>query len=346
MEVRDTRAARVFERYLDTPGPDHGQARDAVVVRTDGAFPEVTRTWRLGTVDACLFEGAAIDVTSYRWSPPPQAHGASGMVLGHVVEGVVEVAQAARRVRLEAGDSVFYDVGSPFGLHSEAHHRYLVAQIPVRLVDLRDADRAAVVTRPLRAYGGAAALRALLETLVAEEAGPAPGVGHYLGDAIVACARAIVVETRGEVLGERSTQLHVELVEWLEAHLAEDHVTTERVAAAHFLSERYVRKLFADQGTTVSAFVRRRRLERIRDDLVQPWALHLPVAAVAARWGMRDPSVFSRGFTRQFGQCPSDYRRDALRPVPDTGSTARSFPAEDNDSPGCGGPLPIRHEQH
>lgn len=303
----------MFEGYLDTRRPPSEPAHDAVLVRSPGPLPEATRKWRLGDVDACLFEGGAIDVVPYRWPAPPPVPAVTGVVLGHVVAGTVEVTQGQRRALLRAGDTLFYDVTCPFGLRAEAAHRYLVASIPEPALGLRQEDRAALVARPLQGYVGASALGAVLASIVEVADGPTPGVGPHLGSAIVACARAVIAEARGAVAGDRSTVLFEELAAWLDAHLAEPDATTERLAAEHFLSARYVRKLFADHGTTVSAYVRRARLERIRDELLQPWAAHLPVAAVAARWGFREPSVFSRAFAKEFGQAPRGYRRDSSR---------------------------------
>ena len=44
----------------------------------------------------------------------------------------------------------------------------------------------------------------------------------------------------------------------------------ERIAKAHFISTRYVHKLFQPEGTTVSAWIRSRRLEGARRDLADP----------------------------------------------------------------------------
>lgn len=305
--------ARVFEGYLDTRRPSPELPRDGVLVRSTGPLPDAVRKWRLGEVDACLFEGGAIDVVPHRGGARPADTGLSGVVFGHVIEGAVEVAQNRRKVRLERGDTLFYDVGTPFEIHADGPHRYLVAHIPVQALALGADDRAALTARPLQGYSGASALGALLAAIVDFEDDPAPGAVQHLGGAIVACARAVIAEARGAVAGERSTGLYGELIDWLDGHLADPDASAERLAAEHFLSARYVRKLFADQGTTVSGYVRRRRLERIRDELVQPWTAHLPVAAVAARWGFREPSVFSRAFAREFGLAPRAFRKDAAR---------------------------------
>lgn len=308
--VLDAQGGRtqVLEGYLDTRRPARRPARDSVLVRSVGPPPEAVRRWRLGEVDACLLEGGAVDVVPHRWTPPPETSAVTGVVLGHVIDGAVDVSQARRRARIARGETLFYDVGCPFGLHADGPHRYLVAQIPASALGFRPEDRARLVVRRLNGYSGASALGGLLAAIV-DLVDPAPGTGQHLGDAIAACARAVIAEARGVVAGERSTALFGELIDWLDGHLVDSDATTEHLAAAHFLSARYVRKLFADHGTTVSAYVRRRRLERIRDELLQPWAADLPVSAVAARWGFRDPSVFSRAFTREFGQAPGGFRR-------------------------------------
>lgn len=62
---------------------------------------------------------------------------------------------------------------------------------------------------------------------------------------------------------------------------------------------------------TVAAVIRRRRLERCREDLADPRLDALPVAAIGARWGMGRPQGFSRAFRMMFGVAPSAYRRAA-----------------------------------
>ncbi|MFD0392210.1 AraC family transcriptional regulator [Streptomyces nogalater] len=62
---------------------------------------------------------------------------------------------------------------------------------------------------------------------------------------------------------------------------------------------------------TVAAVIRRRRLERCREDLADPRLDALPVAAIGARWGLGHPQGFSRAFRTMFGMAPGEYRRAA-----------------------------------
>ena len=101
---------------------------------------------------------------------------------------------------------------------------------------------------------------------------------------------------------------------FIEQHLGDADLTPGLVAAAHYISVRYLYRLFDTQGTTVASWIRQRRLERCRRDLADPALDALPVSAIAARWGLPDAAHFSRLFRRTYGQPPAEYRRLRLLP--------------------------------
>ncbi|GAA3383713.1 helix-turn-helix domain-containing protein [Cryptosporangium minutisporangium] len=309
-------AGRVLEGYIGSRPGDPEPVRDRILLRSQGTFPAISRRLRLGDVDLCLFEGADVDVTPCAPASADRSWtDARGMVLGHVVSGEVQIAQDGREVVLAPGQVALYDAVTPYRIRAAWQHRYLIAHIRGRALRMRREDRDALVARDLSAFCAAAALAGLVGGLIVDDRRrPVQAAGQYLGDAIVACVHAIVAEARGTGGGPRSALLFAELVGWLETHLADPGLTTERLAAAHYLSPRYVRKLFAHHDTTVTGYLRLRRLERIRDELLQPGSADVPVSAIAARWGFAEPSVFSRAFTRQFGRGPQRFRKDAIGP--------------------------------
>ncbi len=77
---------------------------------------------------------------------------------------------------------------------------------------------------------------------------------------------------------------------------------------------RHLHRMFEGENTTVSAWIRQRRLERCRDDLADPVNAGIPVSSVAARWGMTNAAHFSRAFRRAYGIPPNEYRRMCLVP--------------------------------
>ncbi|KXK63859.1 hypothetical protein AWW66_01405 [Micromonospora rosaria] len=113
---------------------------------------------------------------------------------------------------------------------------------------------------------------------------------------------ALPVETRQQAS-------YRQVLAFIESHLADPALGPPAIAAAHHLSLRSLHRLFAQQGRTVSGWIRQRRLERCRRDLVDPRLAHRPVSAVAARWGFRNNAHFTRLFTASVGMSPSAYRR-------------------------------------
>jgi AraC-like DNA-binding protein len=107
---------------------------------------------------------------------------------------------------------------------------------------------------------------------------------------------------------------HHELMRRIRAHIdANLHsadLNPARIAAEHFISTRHLHGLFQEQGTTVSGWIRTRRLEHCRRDLLDPVYAGRPVAAIAARWGFVDAAHFSRVFKSAFGRAPSELRRE------------------------------------
>jgi acetamidase/formamidase/AraC-like DNA-binding protein len=94
----------------------------------------------------------------------------------------------------------------------------------------------------------------------------------------------------------------------LERHLHETELTAGRVARLEGISERYLQKLFEQNGESFSHYVRERRLQRARAALVAPGEIRLPVADVAFTCGFGDAANFSRLFKERFGMPPGAFR--------------------------------------
>ena len=104
------------------------------------------------------------------------------------------------------------------------------------------------------------------------------------------------------------SQLHAYALE----HLHEADLGPERLAQAHYISVRYVHRLFAASGTGVAEWIRTRRLERVMKALQDPALSTTPIASIAINWGFTDPSSFSRSFRQYFGKTPSTVRKEYM----------------------------------
>lgn len=280
---------------------------DAILVRTDGPEPRIERHFRIGALDVAMVVGEAVDV-----EPLPAARNWRGVVLGYVVEGELTVSQGGLSVSLRRGDFAFYTGAQRYRIVAPGPHVYLVVRIPTASIALRHSSFADVIATDLSTVPSAGALRGLLAALSEPGSEPSIAASAHLGDAVVAAAHAVIADAR--VPGTAAAMsLFNSLVIWLEGHLSDPELSAEQLAAAHFLSPRYVRRVFAANGTTVSGLVRQRRLERIRDELVDPALVRVPIRTIAERWAMPEAATFSRAFTRQFGVSPRRYRLLHLR---------------------------------
>jgi len=97
----------------------------------------------------------------------------------------------------------------------------------------------------------------------------------------------------------------------IKAHIAlglTEDLSIHAVAIAHHLTERYVQRLFEDEGTTFSTYVSHQRLARAYRMLQDPRHLGQPVSAIAYDCGFGDVTHFNRMFRRLYDLTPSDVR--------------------------------------
>jgi len=294
--------ARVLFGYLTgaAEGPD--ASADAVVVEA-GSAPRVLQRFELGAVTGCLFQGGALEV-----SPHHQALG-DGLAVGYLRDGEVSVSQGDLHVTLGPGQLVLYNAARPFHVRSPGPHTYLVVRVPLHRLRVPQLDTDSIFARDLSPYPSAELLGVLLASLTDARGQLSPAAAQHCGDAVTSCVHAVLAEYHQSVTSCQSMLLFEKLTGWLDDHLRDADLSAETLARSQFLSPRYIRKVFADHGTTVSQHVRRRRLELVRNDLLDPRHETVKVSALAARWGFRDASVFGRAFSREFGESPRRFRR-------------------------------------
>ncbi|WP_055587482.1 helix-turn-helix domain-containing protein [Streptacidiphilus griseoplanus] len=93
-----------------------------------------------------------------------------------------------------------------------------------------------------------------------------------------------------------------------DARLTDPDLSPAEIAKALSVSVRTLHRAFSEADESLMAYVRRRRLERARQELATLGGRYT-LSAVAARWHFADASHFSRAFKRQFGETPSSLTR-------------------------------------
>jgi AraC-like DNA-binding protein len=98
---------------------------------------------------------------------------------------------------------------------------------------------------------------------------------------------------------------------YMRRHLTDPGLSPARIAAAHHVSVRYLYKLFADRHRSLEQWLITERLNGAARQLRDPASKHLPIAAVAARWGFDDAAHFTRRFRTTYGVPPREWRHRA-----------------------------------
>jgi AraC family transcriptional activator of tynA and feaB len=118
-------------------------------------------------------------------------------------------------------------------------------------------------------------------------------------------------EERSVVASARCT----EIKQYIEMHLRNPELGPTPIANALGVSRRYVRLLFATESDSVTAYIRRRRLEECAWELAQPLWQGRSITATASDWGFRSMAHFTRAFKEHYGSTPTAFRRAKLQPL-------------------------------
>ena len=119
------------------------------------------------------------------------------------------------------------------------------------------------------------------------------------------CESSVRPETRRHAL-------ILQIKAFIDARLDDPELTTATIAAAHYISPRYLQKLFEAEGSTVTDWIRRRRLDHCKRELLDPRNAGEPISRIAARWGLADSSHFSRLFRATYGMSPREFRSEKI----------------------------------
>ncbi|GLW06827.1 hypothetical protein Misp01_19570 [Microtetraspora sp. NBRC 13810] len=142
-----------------------------------------------------------------------------------------------------------------------------------------------------------------------------PSDGPRLGMVLLDLISALVARTVDDSckVPTHREALTLRIKAFIQQHLREPDLTPRALAVEHNISTSYLHRLFQDQDTTVSGYVRAERLHRARRDLADPALRDVPIHSIAAKWGFSQAAEFSRAFRNAFGFPPREFRREALR---------------------------------
>ncbi|MFI1855925.1 helix-turn-helix domain-containing protein [Streptomyces sp. NPDC020480] len=278
------------------------------------------RLLQLGSV--CVWPGT-VQTTRYQRTPrlirqsDPEAYHLTLMLRGEKT-----LAQGNQQDTCGPLDIQILDTSRPYDalacLSGHEPLKVIGIEVPKNMVSvpLDQIDR--LVTHPLSGREG---FGALLAGFVTQLAGGTdsfrPSDGPLLQGILIDLVSALLaaeLEAESHLAPETRTRtLALQIQSFIRKRLGDPDLTPAGIAAAHHISVSYLHRVFKvhGQGTTVTGWIRRHRLEQARRDLNDPGQRALPVHEIAHRWGFTHHAVFTRAFHAAYGLSPRDYRHQA-----------------------------------
>lgn len=220
--------------------------------------------------------------------------------------------QDGKEVTMQAGDLSVYDTSRPYSVLFSEDMRNIIMMFPKNRLDLPVpvTEQLTAVSLSQEHSGLSNILSSYLSQFPAELE-PLPDrvrtkLAHTSLD-LVTTLFSSVLDTDAAVRDPHELMLQ-QIYTYIDDNLASLELSPGTIASAHFVSTRHLHSLFRQADTTVSTWIRERRLERCRGDLLDSALANRPVSAIAMRWGFTDAAHFSRIFKATYGVTPSELR--------------------------------------
>lgn len=230
------------------------------------------------------------------------------------ISGAASLSQDGRSCVLEPGDLALYVTQRPYELSYPGTQHSLVVLFPQSFVHMSPEQIEQVTaTRISREDGLGRVAVPLFEQLAANidllEGAHAMSLVRSALDMLVTVLSA---EAHAAGRDRPDNILLQQAMAYIDDNLHDPELTPSKVAGALYVSVRQLHSRFSHSDQTVSAYIRARRLEAIRQDLGNPLLEHEPVQSIGARYGLFDPSYVSKALKAEFGESPSAYRARVL----------------------------------
>ncbi|MDB5985160.1 MAG: Transcriptional regulator, AraC family [Nevskia sp.] len=243
-----------------------------------------------------------------------------GICLALHMEGDATLFDDNRKIGIEAGDILYGPAGATAGVSLQSNFRQLLVKIPRQAFRSRLAVPLSMKVGRLSGHSGIGHVFAGLLGSIADT------IEHLTVDQIrpieIALSEFLITSLADEdsstgMLGATSTQTAIlhRISQLIESRLNDPDLSINQIAQDAGVSARYLQKLFESASESFSHYLRTRRLERCRADLINPLYAHLSISDICFRWSFNDAAHFSRAFRDEYGMSPRAYRREIGDPI-------------------------------
>lgn len=230
------------------------------------------------------------------------------------LEGSSAMTQDGRTCVLHPGDLALYVTQRPYELVYEQSQHTLVVYFPQRYLNFTPTQIEALTASPISRCSGLGRVAIPMFEQLATNIDVLDGE-H--AEALVRSALNMLIsvfssEYAAELESGTANLLFRQATAFIEQNLHDADLSPGMIAAALFVSVRHLHAQFATQGVTVAAYIRGRRLERVKNDLADPAHATESIHHISSQYGFHEPSHFSRVFKAEFGEAPRVFRARML----------------------------------
>lgn len=260
---------------------------------------------------------AEITANAHRVTRTPEmiSGGVSHYKLSIMLSGHGLLIQDRHEMSLHPGIAAIYDTSKPYTLIFDGDFRNFTVMLPADVIALPQefVRELSAATNLADSALGRTVTEFLLQAPRSLKLSPS-SVERRVSRGAIDLLEAVMLAKLGQngdqqdpkMLALRSVQ------DYVEDHLGDVDLTPDRIAAANFISVRHLHGLFQRADTTVSTYIRTRRLERCHQELTDPLFASQQVSTIARRWGFPEATHFSRAFRSHFGMSPRTLRAASM----------------------------------
>jgi AraC-like DNA-binding protein len=220
------------------------------------------------------------------------------------------VVQGDREAVLHPGALVIYDSTAPYTLLNDTGMTGEFFRIPHSALAMpHNMIRKACAVSLSPGHPLTSLTNDYLHRLAADPAILTVPNGDLVGHPSIELVRAVIathLKADKFVAEPLAATLQLRILEHARDHLNDPDLCAEQIAAAHYISVRYLYKVLAESGISLADWIRTRRLEACRQELER--TSNSIIAAVARRHGFSNMSSFSRAFRTEYGLSPREWR--------------------------------------
>lgn len=242
--------------------------------------------------------------------------GSDHIVLNFVLSGRMQAEQDGRAAVINAGEAVACDARRAYSLRFDGPIEVANVRLSRQSLAHAVAGLHRVTAVNLNSSGRLCPLAfAHLDGLIDNAASLSNSTATKLSNSFIELIAALLMDATQSSpppLSDYRDLALIRIKDFVERNLSNFELDPAMVASALKLSSRYINQLLEQEGTSLSRYIWRRRLERSAADLRNSALDTLSISSIALNNGFSDLSHFSKSFRDRFEQSPSQYRNGGL----------------------------------